>query len=137
MVRFPGCCFRGLSAGLCLLLGVAGLMVLVQPPAQAGSTVVDGPGFHLEKRRGWFGRERHVYRDAFGNSIEDRTGFFGRKTTRAGLFGTQVEQNNRRLSVVDRDGKPLVSRRKTWFNGEDTYVDGNQIFHNVKELLKP
>jgi len=114
---------------------VAGTMLSMAPIAMAGSLVVDGPGFKVEKKQGWFGHNTSSYQDALGNKVEKKTGFFGRTTSTTRLFGSQVVKSGNNISVTDMSGNPLVTRRRTWFHGKETRVDGNGILHSVKGLF--
>lgn len=120
--------FLSLSLGLFLLTaclpGVAG----------AESFTMDGPGFKMEKKRGWFHRDTG-YQDALGNRVEKHTGFFGRTTTRTRVFGAESVRQGNNVSVRDASGNPLITTRKTWFHGRNTHVDGNAILKSVEGLF--
>jgi len=105
-------------------------------PVHASSLVVDGPGFKVEKKHGWFGRKDTSYQDALGNKVEKSTGFFGRTTTHTKLFGSEAIKSGNNVEVLDTNGKPLVTTRHTWFHGKETHVDGNGIFQSMKDLFK-
>lgn len=117
---------------------VAGLVLNVSGavPALASSTVIDGPGFKIEKKRGWFGRESTVYRDALGNKVEKKRGLFGRTSTETNLFGNKAVRNRNNIQVTTPGGKPLITKKRTLFGGEQTHVDGNGIFNAVKDMFK-
>lgn len=122
------------------VLGVAMLLGLAMSgslQAFADSTVIDGPGFKLQKSHGWFGRESHSYQDAMGNTLETKKGFFGCKSTRTKLFGSEAIKHGNNVSVKDANGNPLVSTRRTLFGGKQTRVDGNQILNSLKGVLTP
>src|SRR5690606_23779102 len=102
-----------------------------------GSTVIDGPGFKVEKHRGWFGRQRTTYQDAMGNKIEKKTGLFGRTSTNTKIFGSETVKNGNNITVNGPDGQPLITKKKTLFHGNETRVDGNGIFNSFKDLLNP
>ena len=115
------------------------LMVLFYAgaPSQASSTVIDGPGFKVEKHRGWFGRQSTVYQDAAGNSIEKKTGLFGKTSTRTKIFGSETTKNGNNITVNGPNGQPLISKKKTLLHGEETHVDGNGIINSFKNLFNP
>lgn len=115
---------------------LCGAVWLSSVPVQADSTVVDGPGFKVEKKRGWFGRESTVYRDALGNEVETKTGFFGRKSTKTRMFGSEVVKKGSDVQVTGPSGKPLVTTKKTLFRGKQTHVDGNGIWSSLKDLFQ-
>jgi hypothetical protein len=121
---------------LILSVALCGLLTMTNAPVHADSTVIDGPGFKIEKKKGWFGRQSTTYHDALGNEVEKKTGWFGRKTTSTKLFGSQAVQNGNNLTVNGPNGKPLITRKKTLFGGKQTHVDGNGIFQSVKDLFK-
>jgi hypothetical protein len=104
--------------------------------AHANSLTVDGPGFKVEKKHGWFGHNSTSYQDALGNKVEKSTGIFGRTTTHTKLFGSEAIKRGNNVEVLDTNGKPLVTTRRTLFHGKETHVDGNGIFQSVKDLFK-
>lgn len=112
------------------------LSLLLTGVSQASSLTVDGPGFKVEKKHGWFGHNSTSYQDALGNKVEKDTGFFGRTTTHTKLFGSEAVKRGNNVAVYDASGKPLITTHKTWFHGKETRVDGNSIFHSVKDLFK-
>lgn len=119
-----------------ILLGLfCGAMLASSMPALADSTVINGPGFKIEKKHGWFGRKSTVYHDALGNEVETKTGFFGRKTTSTKLFGSQAVKSGNNVTVRGPHGEPLVSSKHTLFGGKQTQVDGNGIWHAVKNVF--
>lgn len=101
-----------------------------------GSVVVDGPGFKLEEKKGWFGTSRKTYKDALGNTVTVKKGLFGKETRESNLFGSKATQSGKNITVTGPNGQPLVTKKKTWFHGEQTHVDGNGIYQNVKEIFK-
>ncbi|MCE3234401.1 MAG: hypothetical protein K0Q50_581 [Vampirovibrio sp.] len=105
-------------------------------PAFAGSLVVDGPGFKVEKSQGWFGTKSNSYQDALGNRVEKRTGLFGRTTTHTKVLGNEatVKPGNN-VTVTDMDGNQIVRTKRTLFHGRETHVDGNGIFQSLKGLF--
>ena len=105
-------------------------------PVQAGSTVIDGPGFKVEKKSGWFGRKKTVYQDALGNGVEQKTGWFGRTQTHTRLFGSEVDRKGKNVMVSGPDGQPLISKKKTLLHGEETHVDANGLMKSVQTLFK-
>lgn len=116
----------------------ASVLLSMASPVLAGSLVVDGPGFKVEKRQGWFGNNSSSYQDALGNKVEKRTGLFGRTTNTTRIFGNQaVVKSGNNVSVTDANGNPLVTSRRTWFRGKETRVDGNGILQSVKVLFNP
>lgn len=120
-------------------LAASGLIVigLLTPlTALASSTVIDGPGFKVEKRQGWFGRKSSSYQDALGNKVEKNTGFFGRTSTHTKVLGTETIKNGNNVVVNGPNGQPLVSKKKTWFHGDETHVDGNGIVDSFKKLFQ-
>jgi hypothetical protein len=120
-----------------LLLWICGFAISgMQQPAHASSVVIDGPGFKVEKKRGWFGRKSTSYTDMMGNTVEKRTGFFGRTSTRTKLFGNEARKSGNNVQVLDANGKPLVTTRNTIFHGKQTHVDGNGIFQSIKDMFK-
>jgi len=124
------------TSGLLLALLASSLVLTDAQPAMANSTVIDGPGFKVEKKNGWFGRESTVYQDALGNAVERKTGFFGKKSSRTKLFGSEAVKKGDNVSVIGPDGKPLVTTKRTLFGGKQTHVDGNGIFQSLKDLMQ-
>ena len=120
-----------LFGALCLALVIPGVAL-----AERGSVVIDGPGFKVENKKGWFGRSEKTYKDAFGNTYVKKRGWFGREKTQQSLFGSQVVQNGKNMTVLGPNGKPLVEKKKSWLGGEQTHIDGTGIIENVKELLQ-
>lgn len=124
--------------GIAVAMLLVSLMFSTAAPVQAGSLVVDGPGFKVEKKQGWFGHNTSSYQDAMGNKVEKRTGLFGRTTNTTRILGNQaVVKSGNNVSVTDANGNPLVTSRRTWFHGKETRVDGNTILHSVKDLFNP
>ncbi len=104
-------------------------------PAQADSTVIDGPGFKVQQKDGWFGRKSTTYQDALGNQVEKKTGWFGRKSSKTKLFGSEAVTNGKNVTVTGPSGEPLITRKKTLFRGQETRVDGNGIFQSIKNMF--
>jgi hypothetical protein len=104
-------------------------------PGHAGSTVIDGPGFKVEKRQGWFGRKSSSYNDALGNTVEKKTGLFGRESSRTRVFGSEAVKNGNNIMVNGPDGQPLISKKKTLFGGEQTRIDGNGILDSIQQIF--
>lgn len=124
------------TGSLAVAAALMGAMVVGNLPAQADSTVFDGPGFKVENRDGWFGKKSTTYTDALGNQVEKKRGWFGRETTKTKLFGSEAVRNGKNMTVNGPGGKPLVTTKRTLFGGKRTYVDGNGIFTTVKDLFK-
>lgn len=104
-------------------------------PSHASSTVIDGPGFKVEKRQGWFGRKSSSYQDAMGNTVEKKTGLFGRESSRTKIFGSEAVKNGNNIMVNGPDGQPLITKKKTLFGGEQTRIDGNGILDSVRQIF--
>ena len=104
-------------------------------PVLANSMVIDGPGFKVEKRKGWFGRKSTSYQDALGNKVENSTGFFGRKRTETSVLGSQMVKQGNNVTVKNSSGKPLVTTRKTWLGGKQTHIDGYGIINSFGDLF--
>lgn len=119
-----------------LLLSLLLSILATGVSAHASSLTVDGPGFKVEKKQGWFGRKTTSYQDALGNHVEKSRGFLGRTSTNTKLFGSQAIKNGNNVEVLDANGKPLITTRRTLFHGKETHVDGNGIFQSVKDLFK-
>lgn len=113
------------------------LLSVVGGSAFADSVVVEGPGMKVQNRTGWFGTKSSSYQDALGNTIEQDTGLFGRKRTHTRVFGTEAINTPRETSVVDAQGNPLISTRKTWFHGKETRINGNAMINSFKGILQP
>lgn len=113
------------------------LISLLSGQALADSVVIDAPGMKMEKRSGWFGTKSTSYQDALGNKVERNRGLFGRETTHTKVFGTEAITSPRETTVVDANGNPLISTRKTWFNGKQTRIDGNAMMNSLKGLFEP
>ena len=105
-------------------------------PALASSTVIDGPGFQVSKKAGWFGRKQTTYQDALGNGVQKQTGLFGRTKTRTRVFGSEVDQKGKNIMVSGPNGQPLISKKKTLLHGEETHIDGNNIIQSVQSIFK-
>lgn len=118
---------------------VFGLVVvsLLGGQALADSVVIDAPGMKVEKRTGWFGAKSTSYQDALGNKVERNRGLFGRESTHTKVFGTEAITSPRETTVVDANGNPLVSTKKTWFHGKQTRVDGNAMLNSLRGLFQP
>ncbi|HEY9744935.1 MAG TPA: hypothetical protein V6C99_01820 [Oculatellaceae cyanobacterium] len=117
---------------------LSGLLLLTAAQiSHADSTVIDGPGFKIEERKGWFGRKSTVYQDALGNTVERKTGLFGRSSNRTKIFGSEAVTKGNQVTVTAPNGKPLVQRKKTLFGGEQTHIDGNGIVESIKNLMGP
>ena len=117
---------------LAALLIVAGSEL----PAHADSVVLDGPGFKVQNKTGWFGHKSTSYTDALGNKIERNHGWFGRQTTHTKVFGSEATvTNNHNVSVSGPNGTPLITHHHTWFHGEETHVNGDNIFHSLKGMF--
>lgn len=102
----------------------------------ADSVVIEGPGMKVQNRTGWFGTQSSSYQDALGNRIEQNTGLFGRKRTHTRVFGAEAIHTPRETSVVDAQGNPLISTRKTWFRGKETRINGNAMMNSFKGILQ-
>lgn len=113
------------------------LLCLASATAFANSLEVDGPGFQVQNKSGWFGRHSTNYADALGNGVSRSTGFFGRTTTRTRVFGTQAYQRGQNVSVTAADGSPMIYSHRGLFGigGRNTRVDGNNIIHSFKGLF--
>lgn len=112
-----------------------GVLLSFQGFAFASSMVIDGPGFKVEKRQGWFGRSSTGYQDALGNGYQRNNGLFGWHSNKTSVFGTQVVKNPLQTKVLDPQGNPLVTSQRTLFHGKNTYVNGNGIFQSFKNLF--
>jgi hypothetical protein len=120
---------------LSLSLLVAMMTCLGSVGVQASSTEIDAPGIQVQQKNGWFGTSDKTYRDALGNTYTVHHGLFGRHKTQGSLMGTQVTETNRGVSVMGRDGQPLIERKRTWFHGTQTRINGNGIWQNTKDLF--
>jgi hypothetical protein len=114
------------------MVGIIGMPVSTF--AERNKITVTGPGFKMEKKRGLFGRESSSYSDALGNSYSHKDGWF-RDTTESSLFGSRVTQRGNNTTVTGPDGQPLVVRKRSWWRGNETQVDGNRIFDNIRTIL--
>lgn len=122
------------SARVLVLATVLGLFV-VAPIASANSLEVDGPGFKVQNKTGWFGTRSTSYNDALGNGVNRSTGIFGRTSTKTSVMGTQLYKRGQNVSVTAPGGNPLVSTHRGWFGGRQTRVNGNNIVHSFKGLF--
>ena len=116
------------------------LSLLVTSPflvttAHANSLEVDGPGFKMANKTGWFGRHSTAYTDMLGNKVERSTGILGRTTTRTRVFGTEAYHRGNMVSVTAPNGVPLISTRRSWLGGKQTQVNGNNIVQSFKGLF--
>lgn len=118
-----------------IFMGI-GLVVATCTLAWSDTTVVDGPGFKYEKKDGWFGTSQKTYYDALGNRIERKRGLFGKTKSKSTIFGSKIERNGENLTVSGPNGKPMITRKKTWFHGQKTQVDTNSIWDNVKSIFR-
>ncbi len=114
---------------------MSALVLMSSMAAFADSTVIEGPGVRVQQSQGWFGRKSAGYEDALGNRVEQSTGLFGRQSTHTKVFGTEAVVSPRETTVLDQNGKPLITSRKTWFHGKETRIDGNSIMHSFKDLF--
>ena len=105
------------------------------PIASANSLEVDGPGFKMAKRTGWFGQHSTVYNDMLGNRVERSTGILGRTTTRTRVFGTDAYHRGSTFSVTAPNGFSLINTHRSWLGGKQTRVDGNHILQSFKGLF--
>ena len=124
--------------GIPLAAVLAGVLVVQSPVALAkrSSTVFDGPGFKIEEKKGWFGTSSRTYRDALGNTMTTKKGLFGRETHEQNLFGSQAKVNGRNMVINGPDGKPLIEKKRGWFRGEETRINGQNIYENIKTLIQ-
>lgn len=121
-------------ARLLVLVTVVGSFAIV-PVVHANSIEVDGPGFKVANKTGWFGRHSTSYTDMLGNKVDRSTDFFGRTTTKTRVLGTETFKRGNNVSVIAPDGTPLVSTKKTWLGGRQTHVSGNGILQSFKGLF--
>lgn len=128
----------GFTKKLTMLLLFSLIVVSAAPMAWAerGSVVIDGPGFKMEKKKGWFGRSEDSYKDVLGNTVVHKKGWFGRKSTEQSIMGSRTVTNGNNISVYGPDGKPVVVQKKSWLNGTQTHIDGNGIWNNMREMFK-
>lgn len=117
-----------------LVLGGALLPGSVQ--AERKSTVIDGPGFHMEEKRGWFGTTRRTYKDAMGNTVVEKKGPLGRKSSDRNIMGSRTVMDGNNVTVYGPNGAPMVVKKKSWLGGSETRIDGNGIWNNMRELFK-
>ncbi len=127
---------KRITARRIALLALVTLVFSQAGAVYADSTVIDGPGFKVEKKKGWFGRKSTVYQDALGNRVEKKTGFFGRKSTQSKLFGSEAVRKGNNMTVTGPNGEAVVTQKKTLFGGKQTHVDGNGVFQSLKELFQ-
>ena len=113
---------------------LAVLLISSVSSVYANSLEVDGPGFKMQNRTGWFGTRSTTYTDALGNKVNRSKGLF-RTTTRTSVFGTQTYKHGQNVSVTAPNGTPLISTKRTWFGGRNTKVDGNNILHSFSGLF--
>jgi hypothetical protein len=124
------------NARLIAMMALAALVLTQAVAAYADSTTIDGPGFKVEKKNGWFGRKSTVYQDALGNRVEKKTGLFGRTSTKSKMFGSEAVKKGNDMTVTGPNGEALVTQKKTLFGGKQTHVDGNGIFQSLKGLFQ-
>ena len=127
-----------MSSNKLLLVLTLGFMVSSFTPFSfANSLEVDGPGFNLKNKTGWFGNHSASYSDALGNGVSQSTNIFGRTTTKTQVFGTQAYKRGQNISVSAANGSPLLSTHRSWFGlgGRNTRIDGNNIIHSMKGLF--
>jgi hypothetical protein len=119
---------------LLVLSAVVSAYILI-PVAHANSLEVDGPGFKMANKTGWFGRHSTTYTDMLGNKVDRSTGIFGRTTTKTRVLGTETYKRGQNISVTAPSGTPLISTKKTWLGGRQTHVSGNGIIESFKGLF--
>jgi hypothetical protein len=125
-----------------LLLVAVSASAMVATPAMAqgflsnrGNTRIEGPGFKVERRNGWFGTQQNVYSDVLGNRVEQKTGWFGRKRTDTQVLGNRFSQDNWGTSLKDNKGNVIVERRRGWFGRRTTTVNTNPLFNRLKNTF--
>ncbi len=113
------------------------LTTLLASPALADTTVIEAPGFQVESRQGWFGTSERRYKDAMGNEVRQKRGLFGRETTDTQVMGTRVQRRGDNLTVMGKDGKPLVSQKRRWFGlgPRETRVNATGVLNQVNDLF--
>jgi hypothetical protein len=118
-----------------LLLAV--LVSSVAPLAHAGSLEVDGPGFKVQNKTGWFGTGGTSYTDALGNNVSRSKGLFGRTTTKTKILGAETYKRGQNVSVTGADGTPLITTHRGLFGigGRTTHIDGNNIIRSFKGVF--
>jgi hypothetical protein len=119
----------GLLLLMALLLGVSPMPAA---HAQRGTTTLQGPGFKMEQRNGWFGTQQNVYSDVLGNRVQQKRGWFGRRSNQASILGNQVQRDNRGTTITDNQGNVVVKRRRGWFGREDTTINTDSLFQQLK-----
>lgn len=105
-------------------------------PVHADSTTIEGPGFKLHKKTGWFGASERGYQDALGNTYSQKEGLFHQHKTEGSIFGSRIHTTNRETTVSGPNGQTMVSEKHTWFHGKQTYVNGNGIWQNIRDVFK-
>ncbi|MBY0402595.1 MAG: hypothetical protein K2X66_01755 [Cyanobacteria bacterium] len=92
-----------------------------------GITTVDGPGFKVETKRGWFGTSQKTYKDILGNTVVEKRDIFGRTKRETTILGkktksTSVLNGNENAVINGPNGKPLIERKKSFFKGQETHI---------------
>jgi hypothetical protein len=107
----------------------------LQAHAQRGTTTIQGPGFKMEQRNGWFGTQQNVYSDVLGNRVEQKQGWFGRRQNNTQILGNRLQRDNRGTTLTDNNGNVILKRRRGWLGGEDTTINTDGIFQRMKNVF--
>ncbi len=121
----------GLAMFCCLLL-------LLAPVAEASrsTTVIDGPGFRIEEKKGLFGSSKKSYYDALGNRYEKKRNWFGQESQKSHIFGSHVEKSGNNTTITAPDGTVLVQKKNSWLKGTETHINGNGAIDSLIEFFK-
>lgn len=103
--------------------------------AKRENTVISGPGFKIERKKGWFGTYKNTYSDALGNNYSKSKGLFGRTRSDHNLFGGHVVSKGQNTTVTGLNGKPYVTTKRSWFKGKQTNIDTNAMIEDAKKAL--
>jgi hypothetical protein len=116
---------------------ITALFSSFMPMSHAGSLEVDGPGFKVQNKSGWFGTGGTSYTDALGNNVSRSKGFFGRTTTKTKILGAETYKRGQNVAVTGADGIPLITSHRGLFGigGRTTHIDGNSIIHTFKGVF--
>jgi hypothetical protein len=113
-------------------LGILFSTVSLSFAEDRGTTTVDGPGFKVETKHGWFGTSQKTYRDILGNTVVEKKDIFGRTKRETTILGKKTKStsilNGTENAVINGpNGKPLIERKKSFFKGQQTHIHADGL----------
>jgi hypothetical protein len=122
------------------LLALAVAAITVAPALARGNDFVikDGFGEEIQIRNGFFGRKTKVVKDRLGNGYSSKTGLFGTREQDVNILGNTVKRKKGLFGGSDIQGSTIfgdkVTTKKGIFGRRTTTIDASGISSVARNL---